>query len=310
MALGHRDILLYRTRKSTLPPEELQAFPTETDLGAALGRRPDAVIVSNPTSMHLDVAIPAARAGCHILLEKPVSDNLERIDVLREAVERANVRVLMGFQFRFHPTLQQVHRMVADGSLGKVFSARAHWGEYFPDWHPWEDHRRSYAARRDLGGGALLTLCHPIDYLRWILGEVAGAEGALRRALNLEVEAIADIDLRFDSGASANVHLDYIQRPPEHTLEIVAERGRLRWDGLTGEVTIADGPEGLESGYRAPKGFERNDMFRAEMNHFVEVVEGKAAPVCSLDDGLRVQEIIDSVRRSAASSVGEIGAVR
>ena len=68
VALGEQDILLYRTHQSTLPEDELADFPVETDLGQALSQNPDAVIITNPTARHLEVAIPAARAGCHLLL--------------------------------------------------------------------------------------------------------------------------------------------------------------------------------------------------------------------------------------------------
>src|SRR5512142_2668102 len=83
IALGEKDIVLLRTRKATLPDDELAGYPVEIDLKEALQKhRPDAVIVANPTSMHLDVAIPAAEAGCHLLLEKPVSNALDRLDLL------------------------------------------------------------------------------------------------------------------------------------------------------------------------------------------------------------------------------------
>jgi predicted dehydrogenase len=67
--LGEEDLLLYRTHQSTLPDEELAGLPVETDLRRALDRGPAAVVVANPTALHLDVAIPAARAGCHLLME-------------------------------------------------------------------------------------------------------------------------------------------------------------------------------------------------------------------------------------------------
>jgi len=78
-SLGERNILFYRTGLSQLAGEELGGFTVEDDLGAALAHKPDAVIVANPTALHLDVAIPAAKAGCHLLLEKPLSHSLERI---------------------------------------------------------------------------------------------------------------------------------------------------------------------------------------------------------------------------------------
>ena len=105
-ALGEQDILLYRSRRSTLPDDEIAGLPVETDLYAALARQPDAVIISNPTALHLDVAIPAAEMGCAILMEKPVSNDLARLVDLRLAIKRSRARLMVGFQLRFHPTLQ------------------------------------------------------------------------------------------------------------------------------------------------------------------------------------------------------------
>ena len=82
IALGEKDIILLRTRKATLPDDELVSYPVETDLTEALQKhKPDAIIVANPTSIHLDIAVPAAEAGCHILLEKPISHSLEQLDI-------------------------------------------------------------------------------------------------------------------------------------------------------------------------------------------------------------------------------------
>jgi predicted dehydrogenase len=86
LALGERDILLFRSHKSTLPDDELEGFPTETNLAEALARAPQAVIISNPTALHIEVALAAAKAGCHLLIEKPISHSLERVDELCEVV--------------------------------------------------------------------------------------------------------------------------------------------------------------------------------------------------------------------------------
>ena len=108
VSLGERDIILYRTHKSTLPDDELEDFPVVTDLESGLSQEPDAVIVANPTSMHLDTALPAARAGCHLLLEKPVSHSMDGIEEFSTAVEISKVGVLIGYQYRFHPGLLKV----------------------------------------------------------------------------------------------------------------------------------------------------------------------------------------------------------
>src|SRR5512144_2106683 len=104
IALGEKDIVLLRSHRATLPDDELASYPVETNLQEALQKhKPDAVIVANPTALHLDVAIPAAEAGCAILLEKPVSHSLEQVETFQNAVRRGGARVLVAFQFRFHP---------------------------------------------------------------------------------------------------------------------------------------------------------------------------------------------------------------
>jgi predicted dehydrogenase len=300
-ALGETDILLYRTHRSTLPDDETQDLPVETDLAAALAHRPDAVIVANPTAAHLDVAIPAAGAGCALLIEKPVTHSLERTDELSRAVEKNGGRLLVGFQFRFHPGLQAAKQLLEEGAIGRPVSARAHWGEYLPGWHPWEDYRQGYSARADLGGGVVLTLSHPIDYLGWLLGEVdrVSAETASLGDLGIGVEDTAEMIFRFREGPLASLHLDYLQRPPEHTLEIVGTEGTLRWDNATGETALFHGTAPLKT-FPVPAGFERNDLFLAEMRHFIEVARGEAQPLCPLSAGLRAVELALAVHRSSA----------
>ena len=301
LALGERDIVLYRTYRATLPDEELAGFPVETDLEAALARRPQAVIVANPTALHLEVAVPAAEAGCHLLLEKPIAHTLDRLGELRAALRRGGGQVLVGFQFRFHPGLGRIAHLLAEGAIGRPLSARAHWGEYLPDWHPWEDYRQGYSARGELGGGVILTLCHPLDYLRWLLGEVRAlwAFAGQLSDLDLTVEDTAEIGLAFENEALGSVHLDYNQRPPSHHLEIIGTQGTLRWDGLGGEVRLYQVARGAWQSFPAPEGFDRNTMFLAEMRHFLAVVRGEAEPLCTLDDGQRALELALAAHQSA-----------
>jgi predicted dehydrogenase len=292
LALGERDILLYRTHQATLPDDELAGFPVETDLHSALSHHPDAVIISNPTAFHLDIAIPAAQSGCHILLEKPVSHSMARLDVLEHAVQQNGVKVLAGYQFRFHPGLQQVKRILDSGVIGNLLSARAHWGEYLPNWHPWEDYKLGYAARPELGGGVLLTLSHPLDYLPWFMGDVTSMWSLIsHKGLNMPVEDLAEIGLTFRNGSIGSLHLDYNQRPPSHTLEIIGTRGTICWDNADGITRLSEvGPDekaGSWQEFSPPTGFERNWMFLDELRHFFDIIRGDARPVCTLQDGIQ-----------------------
>ncbi len=300
-ALGETDIILYRTRHSTLPDEDLAFYPTETDLQAALAHRPDAVIIANPTALHLAVALPAARAGCHILLEKPISDTLTGVDDLRRAAYEFGNRILVGFQFRYHPALHWIKAALDSALIGRPLSARAHWGEYLPDWHPWEDYRQGYAARKDLGGGVVLTLTHPLDYLRWLFGEVRGLSAWTGKLSDLEmdVEDTAEILLEFAAGPLASLHLNYTQRPPRHGLEIIGTAGTIRWNNADHfvEYFTAETPQWQR--VPIPPDFERDHLFRAQMAHFIEVVRGDAQPACTLMDGEWALKLALAAQQSA-----------
>ncbi|MEK6256144.1 MAG: Gfo/Idh/MocA family oxidoreductase, partial [Chloroflexota bacterium] len=185
---------------------------------------------------------------------------------------------------------------------------RAHWGEYLPDWHPWEDYRQSYSARADMGGGVILTLCHPLDYLRWLLGDVDSLWASTARSgeLEIDVEDTAEIGLHFANGVIGSVHLDYLQRPPRHDLKIIGSQGTLRWDNEDGSVNLYRPEAKNWETFPAPEGFERNNLFRDEMRHFIEVIRGDVQPLCSLEDGVAALELA----LAAMESNTELKAIR
>jgi predicted dehydrogenase len=301
LTLGQKDILLYRSKLSTLPDIELEGIPMEVDLQRALAAKPDAVIISNPTALHLDIAIPAAFAGCSLFLEKPLSNNLERIPELEKAIVSGGGKVFMGFQYRFHPGLLKMKKLLEKNKIGRIIYARCQWGEYLPGWHPWEDYRKSYSARSDLGGGVVLSLCHPIDYLHWLLGEVTQVYAFTGKlsSLEIEVEDTAEIMLRFVSGALGSLHLDYIQQPAQHFLEITGTDGLIKWNNADGAVKLFHNSTQQWEVFTLEEGFERNKLFLNEMSHFLEVLEGNVQPLCSLQDGIFVQKIADAISQSS-----------
>lgn len=314
IACGETDIVLYRTRKSTMPEDDLAGFPQETNLQTALEKhKPDAVIVSNPTALHLDAAIPAAQAGCSLLLEKPLSHSMDRIDELEAALKKGGGRVVVGFQFRFHPGLVKAKQLIADGEIGRVISAHVHFGEYLPAWHPWEDYRQGYAARADMGGGVVLTQCHSLDYLPWLVGPVELVWGFTAKLSDLEVdvEDTAKIGLRFENGALGSIHLDYNQQPPSHYFEVVGTKGSLQWNLADGATRIyraerSDSEDEARGGgkwevYPLPVGWERNVMFMEEMKQFIAVAQGEVESSCPLEEGIRVMQMIEAVKRSSST---------
>ena len=299
ITLGQNDIVLLRSHKSTLPEDEIRDIPVETTVSAALSHHPDGVIIANPTALHLDAAIPAAEAGCSVFMEKPISDNSDRLPDLRKALKQNGGRFQMGFQFRFHPGLNRLKELIEAGRIGRPLSFRAEWGEYLPGWHPWEDYRLSYSARKDLGGGVLLTLSHPLDYIRWLFGSPQRIWGMNGKISGLETDAddIAEIGLQMKSGPVGTIHLDYYSRPVRNFLEVCGSSGCISCNNLDGIVRLS-GADGSTEEFVPDPPYDRNDMFLNEMKRFIAVTAGEADPSCTLEDGIAAQRMVELVRRS------------
>ncbi len=193
--------------------------------------------------------------------------------------------------------------MISHGWLGRVVGATAEYGDHLPSWHPWEDHRQSYSARHDLGGGAILTLIHPLDYLYQLFGEWRRIQAMVARVPSLETPAGDDwsnIDIEFSSGVLAHVHVDYLQRPAVHRLSVVGESGGAVCDFNSGELSLQPA-EGEATIRRVPAGFERNTMFLDAIGHFLDCVRDRTEPWVPLADGAAVLRMALEARRAASS---------
>jgi predicted dehydrogenase len=111
--LGVHDIWLYRTKPE--PVKDAPELPVFTDLGEALAAKPDVVFVSTPTAHHLEVALPAARAGCNLFIEKPLSHSWAGVEELLSIIQDRCLVALMGFDLRFDPGLCQVKTLLEEG---------------------------------------------------------------------------------------------------------------------------------------------------------------------------------------------------
>lgn len=277
----------------------------EASLEAALSRRPDFAIVANPTSRHVPVALEIARAGVPLLIEKPLSDTREGVDELIGVVEGRHLLAMVGFNLRFHPGLRLLKARLEEGRIGRPLALEAEVGQYLPDWHPGEDYRRGGSARRDLGGGVVLDLIHEIDYALWLMGPATEVRGLTAHVSDLEIETedLAEILLRFEGGALGRVHMDYLQRAPTRRCRVIGAEGTLEWDYFDGEVRLFEARTG-EWTRTKQEPFERNDMYRAEMAHFLECLAGRARPAVGLREAAASLEVALAAREGAMAPSG------
>jgi predicted dehydrogenase len=275
------------------------------DLAAGLAEKPDIVFVTNPSSLHVPVARAAAEAGCHLFIEKPLSDSLESVDELVKTVEQRRLVGLVGYQLRFHPCFRRLKGLLDDRVVGSLLAVRFEVGEYLPGWHTYEDYRQMYASRRDLGGGVILSQIHELDLVYWLFGfpRRVFALGGHWSSLDVDVEDTASLLLECEhDGRPLPVHVqqDYVQRPPSRRAEIVGDRGKIVVDLTVPEVRVTDAASGAVA-VHGVDGFQRNQVFLDELGHLLACVREGTPPTVSVRDGVASLRIALAAHRSIAT---------
>ena len=256
-----------------------------------------AVVIASSTDTHADLILRAAKAGKAIFCEKPVDLSLERARACAEAVRAAGVPCVIGFQRRYDPTFASLKQRIDQGEIGTpemlVVTSRD------PSAPPVDYIKRSGGIFKDM-------LIHDFDIFRWILDDDAQWVFATGSCLtDTAIEDAGDIDatavtIRTRRGRLAQINT--IRRAAygyDQRFEVIGNHGMLQagnhrptevvlWS--SGAIT-ADKPEHffLER-YRA--------AYAAEMAHFFEVVEGRAAPRTSIDDGVAALALAEAATTS------------
>ena len=149
------------------------------------------------------------------------------------------------------------------------------WGDFLPNWHPWEDYKSSYASKKELGGGVALTLSHDIDLVNWLVGSnISNFYGIknYKSNLDIEVESGFDLVLKYFNGITGSVHLNYYEKVPERFIKLVFDNGSISIDFITSKLTIKR-PKRDNEIISAYETFDRNDMFLEELKHFFVTID-------------------------------------
>jgi predicted dehydrogenase len=273
------------------------------DFNEALSRKPDAALVCTPTSLHMEFALEAARHGCHLFIEKPISHTLEGVDDLINIIKEKGLIALVGCNFRFHWGMKLVRKLLDEGKIGRALGARAEFGQYLPDWHPWEDYRRGYSANRSMGGGILLDAIHEIDYIHWLAGGISAVSALSGKLSSLEIdtEDTAEILLRGGGGVIASVHMDYVRRDYHRRCELVGEKGTLEWSFHENLVRLFDAETKAWQTFTPEGTYDVNDMYVAEMEHLLRCVRGEETPALGAEEAKAELEIVLAAKESSAT---------
>ncbi|SDM58632.1 Gfo/Idh/MocA family protein [Polaromonas sp. JS666] len=267
----------------------------------------EAVLVLTPPNTHLETVQRLARAGKHVLVEKPLEIDLNRANALVEACEQAGVTLAVMLQHRLREAAVTLRALIASGELGQLVSASAAVRWWRPQSYYDEPGRGTLA--RD-GGGVLITQAiHTLDLLLDLIGMPARVTGTASTSAvhRMEGEDTAAALLHYDSGAVAILQATTAAYPgfPER-LEFNFTRGTATLEGGEMRAAFQDG-RSVSAGGRQASGGGADPMafdhaaHKTVLQDFIRAVKTGTAPAVSGRSALGVQQVIEAVMASSRS---------
>lgn len=300
LAISDAQIVIFTKQKIANPaPKRVKIVRS---ISECLNENPDAGIIANVSNLHVPIATKFAKAGIDLFVEKPLSNSLNGTKELIALVRKKKLVTQMGCQFRFHKCLKEIKKLISSNKLGRIISARAECGSFLPDWHPYEDYTKSYAARNDLGGGVVLTNIHEIDYLYWFFGEASETFSMTGKHSHLKMSAddLSVAVVKFKNGVIAELHLDYFQKPDFRSCKVIGTKGMAYWDSDANTVMLYDNRKNKWIKVLGWQNYDRNFMFREELLHFLNCVEKRCVTTNPLEtDGIKTLSIGLAIIKSA-----------
>jgi predicted dehydrogenase len=264
-------------------------------------KRVDIVNLSGPNHVHTPQALAAARAGKHLLIEKPMAITRDENRALRDAVQQAGVKTIVSFVLRWNPLLETLKALLAQRAVGDLLYVEVdYWHGLGPGYTGWQ-----WAHTVQTGGSAnLLAGCHALDALRWLSGrevvEVTALSNNKKGLYEYDANVVAIMKLDDGAIAKSSTLLD-ADIPYAFNIDLVGTEGALRdnriWSkrllpGLTDWTTM---PTILPN-----SGDVHHHPFDAQINHFVDCIREDRESHCNVADAYHTHELCLAIDRSLA----------
>ncbi|MHB9006224.1 MAG: Gfo/Idh/MocA family protein [Limisphaerales bacterium] len=320
VAVSSRSLASARRRADESGLRDVACFD---DLAEAL-RHPgvDLVSICTPQHVHCANVLMAARAGKHLVIEKPAGISPAELSRMRAAVRRAGVKTVVSFVLRWNPLFQTLKAMQADGAFGNVYSVEADYLSHNGNWWSgWTDTR----TRKNGVSAMLVAGCHAIDALRWFAGkgrfeaadpvEVFAVSGGYRRgrrdsydpirntwvhdAPPMEYDGLEIALVKFANGVVGKVSVNFdCVMPYRFPIRIFGDRGTV-FDNRIWSHRFPGQKDWVELPTIQPDSVDvSHHPFQAQMDHFIECLQRGVESHCNLDDAIKTHEVVFAALRS------------
>lgn len=290
----------------------------------------DIIVITTPNHLHAEGAVAAARAGRHIVLEKPTGLNEEELIRIRDAVRTGGVRTIVSFELRYNPYLKFARWLQESGWLGEIRFARTQYLSRVTDWYSGWDWVRT----RESGRSHLLAAgCHAVDALRWCSGREAVEVSAIQTQFTAGYEWPTSIlvNVRLEGGALGHVtsSTDFML-PYTFMVELMGDRATVRndfiqtLDGAVDEAALAKanpfpevrletatdggGRPGVRIRCPMPDSADvSHHPFQAEIDELVACILAGRETSINVFDAQRTMEVCLAADRSAEQGGAPVG---
>jgi len=262
-------------------------------LDALLEMDLDAVLVLTPPCTHEDITVRLLGRGLHVLCEKPLAPEIAAAERMIGAAADAGRVLMMGSKFRYVEDMSTARKMIDDGVIGDVLMFENAFCSHV-------DMTRRWNSKLDVSGGGVLidNGCHSVDIARFLLGPIRRVQAWTGKQVQpIEVEDTAQMLFESESGTLGTIDLSWsLSKAVSSFVRLYGSQGNLEIGWKRSRYMTADQPEWMEFG----DGYSKLDAFRAQLENFVGVIRGTAAPLITAADALASVKVITTAYRSAA----------
>lgn len=293
---------IYVLRRTNTKPRTISFddYNCVFSMNEAISHKIDAAIIASPSNNHTEHLNYLVNKRIPVLIEVPISNKIDLLKKINDHALINKVPILVGHNIKYHPSLKKIYDLVKTNKIGKVHYSRSQFGEYLPDCHPWQDFKKRYEARRDLGGGVILTSIHEIDHAIWLQGKVESVT-CISRTLkfDIDVEDTAIIVMEHEGGSLSEVSLDFIQRVYSRSLQICASEGSLEWKLKTNNLKLYDTETKRWNILINDEDYDFNKTYIDELINFSEIIFDGSKPVTDLRHSIHVLNVALSAVKSS-----------
>jgi len=258
----------------------------------------DAIYVATPVRFHCEYSIQSAKAGKHVLCEKPFAMNAEENRQMLEACNNNNVKLAAAYYRRFFPNIQKVKSLVVEGAIGDIVLAQSNYTAYYNPATIYPDDPNQWRTDRQMAGGGVVMNCgsHRIDLLVYLLGDVAEVSAFVDTLhCNYALEDASVIIMRFATGAQAVTNFNQNVRASTDEFAIYGTEGKIVATPLDSGKIVLHNASGIQEYHLPPTKITHLGV----VLDFVQSIVAQREPISSGEDGMKASLVMDAAYKSS-----------